>query len=107
MMKIIHGVLATTSIAAFLLGLPEGSRAEVPAALVKAAKAEGELTVIALPHDWCGYGNMLDGFKKRYGIKVNELDPDAHSGDEVEAIKVNKARRPPTWSTWVWPMVPS
>jgi putative spermidine/putrescine transport system substrate-binding protein len=60
MMKIFHGVLATTSIAAFLLGLPEGSRAEAPAALVKAAKAEGELTVIALPHDWCGYGNMLE-----------------------------------------------
>ncbi|MBV5324081.1 MAG: hypothetical protein J0626_01770, partial [Rhodospirillaceae bacterium] len=23
--------------------------------LVAAAKAEGELTTIALPHDWCGY----------------------------------------------------
>jgi len=77
MMKIVHGVLATTSIAAFLFGLPEGGHAEAPAALVKAAKAEGELTVITLPHDWCGYGNMLDDFKKKYGIKVNELDPDA------------------------------
>ena len=24
--------------------------------LVKAAEAEGQLTTIALPHDWCGYG---------------------------------------------------
>ena len=24
--------------------------------LVAAAKKEGELTIIAVPHDWCGYG---------------------------------------------------
>ena len=28
-----------------------------PDALVAAAKQEGQLTVIALPHDWCGYGD--------------------------------------------------
>ena len=43
--------------------------------LVTAAKAEGELTVIALQHDWCGYGDIIDGFKKKYGLKVNELAP--------------------------------
>ena len=26
--------------------------------LIKAAKAEGELTTIALPHDWCNYGEV-------------------------------------------------
>src|SRR5262249_25542366 len=64
--------------------------AQVPDALVKAAKSEGQLTVIALPHDWCGYGDLIEGFKTKYGLKVNELNPDAGSGDEVQAIKANK-----------------
>ncbi len=63
--------------------------------LVAAAKDEGQLTVIALPHDWCGYGDVIDGFKKKYGLKVNELNPDAGSGDEIEAIKANKGNRGP------------
>ena len=63
--------------------------------LVAAAKAEGELTVIALPHDWCGYGAVIEGFKAKYGLKINELNPDAGSGDEVEAIKANKGNKGP------------
>lgn len=59
-------------------------------ALVTAAKGEGQLTVIALPHDWCDYGDVIEGFKAKYGLTVNELNPDAGSGDEVEAIKANK-----------------
>ena len=31
--------------------------------LIAAAKAEGELTVIALPHDWCGYGDLIAGLR--------------------------------------------
>src|SRR6187549_830172 len=58
--------------------------------LVAAAKKEGSLTVIALPHDWCNYGEMIQGFKDKYGITVNELNPDGGSGDEIEAIKANK-----------------
>jgi putative spermidine/putrescine transport system substrate-binding protein len=77
--------MATTAIA----------RADSMDDLVKAAKAEGELTVIALPHDWCGYGAVIEGFKAKYGLKVNELNPDAGSGDEVEAIKANKDNKGP------------
>jgi putative spermidine/putrescine transport system substrate-binding protein len=43
-----------------------------------------------LPHDWCNYGEAIEVFKAKYGIEVNELNPDAGSGDEVEAIKANK-----------------
>lgn len=64
-------------------------------ALVAAAKAEGQLTTIALPHDWCNYGAVIDGFKAKYGLTVNELNPDAGSGDEVEAIKANKDNKGP------------
>ena len=31
------------------------------AELVAAAQAEGELTTIALPHDWCNYGEVIEG----------------------------------------------
>jgi putative spermidine/putrescine transport system substrate-binding protein len=57
--------------------------------LVAAAQAEGELTTIALPHDWCNYGEVIQSFKDKYGLTVNELNPDAGSGDELEAIKAN------------------
>jgi putative spermidine/putrescine transport system substrate-binding protein len=64
-------------------------------ALIAAAKQEGELTVIALPHDWLNYGKIIADFKAKYGLKVNELDPNAGSGDEVEAIKANKNNKGP------------
>jgi putative spermidine/putrescine transport system substrate-binding protein len=63
--------------------------------LVAGAKAEGQLTVIALPRDWCNYGALIDDFKSKYGLAVNELNPDAGSGDEVEAIKANKGNKGP------------
>lgn len=70
--------------------------AEPSAELIEAAKKEGMLTTIALPHDWCGYGAVIDGFKKKYPeITVNELNPDAGSADEVEAIKANKDNKGP------------
>lgn len=60
-------------------------------ALYEAAKAEGMLTTIALPLDWCNYGAMYEGFKAKYpGIEINALDPGAGSAEELEAIKANK-----------------
>src|SRR5260221_13024595 len=82
-------LLSTTSIATGV------ASAESMDELVAAAKKEGQLTVIALPHDWCGYGPLIDGFKAKYGLTVNELNPDAGSGDEVEAIKANKGNTGP------------
>ncbi len=70
--------------------------AEPSAELIEAAKKEGMLTTIALPHDWCGYGGVIESFKAKYPeIKVNELNPDAGSADEVEAIKANKDNKGP------------
>jgi len=63
--------------------------------LIADAKAEGTLTTIALPHDWCNYGEALDTFKAKYGLTINELNPDGGSGDEVEAIKANKDNKGP------------
>ena len=64
-------------------------------ALIAAAKEEGMLTTIALPHDWCNYGGVIEGFKAKYGLDVNELDPDAGSADELEAIKANQGNTGP------------
>ncbi|WP_416201840.1 ABC transporter substrate-binding protein [Thermoflexus sp.] len=63
--------------------------------LVKAAKQEGMLTTIALPHDWCNYGEIIQTFKTRYGLHVNELNPDASSAEEIEAVKANKNNKGP------------
>ncbi len=57
--------------------------------LIDAAKAEGGLTTIALPHSWCNYGEMLTGFTAKYGIPINELNPDGSSAQEIDAIKAN------------------
>ena len=68
----------------------EPPAADPMADLIAAAQAEGMLTTIALPHDWCNYGEAIETFKSKYGLEVNELNPDAGSGDEIEAIKANK-----------------
>jgi putative spermidine/putrescine transport system substrate-binding protein len=63
--------------------------------LVPLAQKEGNLTVIALPRDWANYGEIIDTFKARYNIKVNELFPDAGSADELEAVRSNKGSTGP------------
>lgn len=65
------------------------------AELIAAAQAEGTLTTIALPHNWCNYGAVIEGFKAKYGLEINELDPNAGSGDELEAIRANRESQGP------------
>jgi putative spermidine/putrescine transport system substrate-binding protein len=90
-----HRAYLSGTTAVLLLALTVPAGAGPMDDLVAAAKKEGELTVIALPRDWCGYGAVIDGFKAKYGLKVNELNPDAGSGDEIEAIKANKNNKGP------------
>jgi putative spermidine/putrescine transport system substrate-binding protein len=63
--------------------------------LIAAAKAEGSLSVIALPRDWCNYADVIDSYKAKYGLQVTELNPQAGSADEIEAIKANKDNKGP------------
>ena len=56
-------------------------------ALVSAAKQEGTLNVIALPPTFANYGAILRTFSKRYGIKINQLEPDVTSQQEITQIK--------------------
>ena len=55
-------------------------------ALVTAAKAEGQLNVIALPPDWANYGSIISAFQTKYGIHVNSANPNGSSQDEVNAF---------------------
>jgi putative spermidine/putrescine transport system substrate-binding protein len=60
--------------------------------LVAAAKKEAQLNVIALPPDWANYGEIIQAFTTKYGIKVNSENPDGSSSDEVNAVKTRKGQ---------------
>ncbi|MCL3819315.1 ABC transporter substrate-binding protein [Aeromicrobium wangtongii] len=62
-------------------------------ALVKAAKKEGQLNVIALPPTWANYGKIIDAFEDKYGIKINSAQPDAASQDEINAANTLKGTK--------------
>jgi putative spermidine/putrescine transport system substrate-binding protein len=78
-------------------GLPDLTTGEaIPLdQLIAAAKTEGEVNIIAIPHDWANYGKAIEGFTAKYGIKFNENNPDAGSADELEAIRANKGNKGP------------
>jgi putative spermidine/putrescine transport system substrate-binding protein len=60
------------------------------AALIAAAKQEGALNVIGLPPTYANYGVILSTFSKLYGIKINALDPNDSSQQEISQIKQDK-----------------
>lgn len=94
MFKFAGKVLSVT--AAALMVTSAISSAQSLDEIVAAAKKEGMLTTIALPHDWCGWEGILAGFKAKYPeITINELNPDAGSADEIEAIRANKGNTGP------------
>ena len=63
--------------------------------LITAAKCDGAVNIIAIPHDWANYGVAIEAFKAKYGLTMNENNPDAGSADELEAIRANKGNKGP------------
>lgn len=61
-------------------------------ALVKAAKAEGSLNIIATPGDWANYQEIFDGFTEKYGITINPSQDSASSQEEIDAAKKLKGQ---------------
>jgi putative spermidine/putrescine transport system substrate-binding protein len=61
-------------------------------ALVAAAKKEGTLNVITLPANWANYGTIMKDFTAKYGIKVNDANPDGSSQDELNAVNQLKGQ---------------
>ena len=93
-MKRLGIFLALISIAGFCV-VAQSTHTTDMNALVAAAQKEGQLTVIALPHSWVNYGEMIQRFHDKYGIQINELNPDGSSAEEIEAIKANKGNMGP------------
>ena len=52
--------------------------------LVRAARKEGELTLIGVSRDRNNFGALIDRFRKEYGINVRLAEPDAPSGRQIE-----------------------
>lgn len=64
--------------------------------IIEEARKEGELSTIALPNDWANYGEMKKAFFEKYSfLKHNDLNPDANSAQEIEAIKANAGNKGP------------
>jgi len=59
------------------------------AALVEAAKAEGEIVSYGLPDDWVNYGGMWELYEGKYSIP--HLDTDMGSGEIIAALEAEKA----------------
>ena len=68
---------------------------DATASLLAAAKQEGSLTTIALPHFWCNYGEAIETFKRKYDLDVNELNPDAGDTEQLDAIRANRDSKGP------------
>ena len=104
--KITRGSLAATLVVALAIPVIQSSPASAAgrdfskvtsaaqagglAGLEAACKKEGQLNVIALPLYWANYGDMIDGFKKKYGVKIDEANPEGSSQEEIDAAVTNK-----------------
>ena len=55
--------------------------------IVKEAKKEGRLNVIALPPDWANYGEIISTFSQKYGIPITSDNPDGSSAQENQAVR--------------------
>ena len=62
-------------------------------ALIAAAKKEGSINVITIPlAGWANYGLIMKDFTKKYGIKINDANPNGSSANEITAIQTEKGR---------------
>ena len=104
--KFVFNLVALLVVAGFVLsacgGTPDVAKGytgtkitSVPQDLVTACKKEGMVTIIATPPDWANYGEIFADFEKTSGVKINSLDPNAGSADELAAIEANKGNTGP------------
>ena len=65
----------------------------IPAAVISKAKSDTGLNTIALPPDWANYGEIMDSFQKKYGLKITNASPQASSGEELQAMRSLKGQK--------------
>ncbi|MFE5909380.1 ABC transporter substrate-binding protein [Streptomyces wedmorensis] len=61
-------------------------------ALIKEAKKEGTLHTTTLLRHWANYGGLMDGFEKKYGIKIVNSNPFGSSQQELDDIKASRGK---------------
>ena len=62
-------------------------------ALIKAAKKEGHVNVITIPlAGWANYGLIMKDFTAKYGIHINDANPNGSSAQEITAIQTENGR---------------
>lgn len=62
-------------------------------AIIDAAKAEGQVNLIALPDNWANYKGILEAFRTKYPeVKNPVANPDASSADELTAVETLKGQ---------------
>ena len=54
---------------------------------MKQAKTERQINTIALPPDWANYGEIMSTFKKKFGLKLTNDNPDGSSAQENQAVR--------------------
>jgi putative spermidine/putrescine transport system substrate-binding protein len=59
--------------------------------MIAEAKKEGKLNTIALPPDWANYGEIMSTFTKKYGIAIDNANPNGSSAEENQAIRSLKS----------------
>jgi putative spermidine/putrescine transport system substrate-binding protein len=55
--------------------------------MIAQAKKEGKLNTIALPPDWANYGEIISTFQKKYGLSIDNANPNGSSADENQAVR--------------------
>ncbi len=60
--------------------------------LIAAAKAEGTLNLTADPDTWANYGNIIKDFGAKYGLKINDFNPDGTSAEELSEINLDHGK---------------
>jgi putative spermidine/putrescine transport system substrate-binding protein len=63
------------------------------AEIVRQAKREGAINTIALPPDWANYGEIMSTFRRRYGLRLTNDNPNASSAEENQAVRSLKGDR--------------
>jgi len=85
---IVNVTVLTMALAGGVLGLSAVAGAQ-SYELIEAAKKEGRLTTMALAEDWCGYTALKDGFETKYGIEIVDLNANATSIEQLEALRAD------------------
>ena len=72
-------------------GTAGGDAAADLEALYAAAQEEGQVNLIALPHNWANYGGILQSFNEKYpDIETPVQHPDASSAEELSAVDTQR-----------------